>query len=132
MFERFTPRARKAVVDAQEEARDLGHGSIDTYHLLLGLLDGDEGSIARAALTRLGVTAEGGRQVVAARLGSGGTAPSGHVPFTKSAKKVLELSLREALTLGHNYIGTEHILLALVRESSAVPALTAQGATAER
>ena len=116
MFERFTTRARKTVVDAQEESRELGHGSIDTDHLLLGLLDGDEASIARAALTRLGVTAQRSRQEVASRLGAGGATPSGHIPFTKSAKKVLELSLREALSLGHNYIGTEHILLGLVRE----------------
>ena len=132
MFERFTTRARKTVVDAQEESRELGHGSIDTDHLLLGLLDGDEASIARAALTRLGVTAERSRQEVASRLGAGGSTPSGHIPFTKSAKKVLELSLREALSLGHNYIGTEHILLGVVREGSAMPILTVQGATAER
>src|ERR1700751_4091996 len=105
MFERFTDRARRVVVLAQEEARMLNHNYIGTEHILLGLIHEGEG-VAAKALESLGIALEGGRQ----------QAPSGHIPFTPRAKKVLELSLREALQLGHNYIGTEHILLGLIRE----------------
>ena len=114
MFERFTDRARRVVVLAQEEARGLNHNYIGTEHLLLGLLE--PGGIAAQALTRFGMTATGTREEVTARVGRGSEPPKGRIPFTPRAKKVLELSLREALSLSHNYIGTEHILLGLIRE----------------
>ena len=114
MFERFTNRARRAVVLAQEEARGLNHNYIGTEHLLLGLLE--PGGIAAQALSRFGMTAAGTRDEVRARVGAGSEPPKGKIPFTPRAKKTLELSLREALRLSHNYIGTEHILLGLVRE----------------
>ena len=125
---------RQAVVAAQDEARALGHVSIGTEHLLLGLLAGDTGAVARAALTHLGVSLDRSRREVVELLGRGNASPSGHIPFTPRSKKVLELSLREALTLGHNYIGTEHILLGIVREGEgvAMQVLTAQGATGDR
>ncbi|GAA0915709.1 hypothetical protein GCM10009557_88450 [Virgisporangium ochraceum] len=115
MFERFTDRARRVVVLAQEEARMLNHGYIGTEHLLLGLAHEGEG-IAAKALESLGVTLEDVRLRVEQIIGQGQQAPTGHIPFTPRAKKVLELSLREALQLGHGYIGTEHLLLGLVRE----------------
>ena len=115
MFERFTDRARRAVVLAQEEARGLNHNYIGTEHLLLGLLE--PGGIAAQALDRFGMTATGTREEVKARVGAGSEPPKGRIPFTPRAKKVLELGLREALKLSHNYIGTEHILLGLVREA---------------
>jgi ATP-dependent Clp protease ATP-binding subunit ClpA len=121
MFERFTDRARRVVVLAQEEARVLHHNYIGTEHILLGLLREREGVAARV-LERIGVSAEAVRDKVAAIIGEGGDSPTGHIPFTPRAKKVLELSLREALQLGHNYIGTEHILLGLVREGEGVAA----------
>src|SRR5204863_209858 len=121
MFERFTDRARNAVVLAQEEARRLDHNYIGTEHILLGLLR-DPDSVAGRALVRLGVSLDATRNAVEEIIGRGGTAPEGHIPFTPRAKKVLELSLREALQLGHNYIGTEHILLGLVREGDGVAA----------
>jgi ATP-dependent Clp protease ATP-binding subunit ClpC len=117
MFERFTDRARRVVVLAQEEARGLNHNYIGTEHLLLGLLD--PGGIAAQALVRFGMTAAGTREEVKARVGVGSQPPKGRIPFTPRAKKVLELALREALKLSHNYIGTEHILLGLVREAEA-------------
>jgi ATP-dependent Clp protease ATP-binding subunit ClpC len=117
MFERFTDRARRVVVLAQEEARGLHHNYIGTEHLLLGLLE--PGGIAAQALDRLGLTATGTREEVKARVSVGSEPPKGRIPFTPRAKKVLELSLREALKLSHNYIGTEHILLGLVREAEA-------------
>ena len=120
MFERFTDRARRVVVLAQEEARGLNHNYIGTEHLLLGLLE--PGGIAAQALTRFGMTATGTRDEVAARVGRGSQPPKGRIPFTPRAKKVLELSLREALSLSHNYIGTEHILLGLIREGDGVAA----------
>ena len=115
MFERFTDRARRVVVLAQEEARGLNHNYIGTEHLLLGLLE--PGGIAAQALDRFGMTATGTREEVKARVGAGSDPPKGRIPFTPRAKKVLELGLREALKLSHNYIGTEHILLGLVREA---------------
>ena len=121
MFERFTDRARRVVVLAQEEARMLDHNYIGTEHLLLGLIREGEGVAARA-LESLGISLEAVRQQVEEIIGRGQQAPSGHVPFTPRAKKVLELSLREAQELGHNYIGTEHILLGLIREGGGVAA----------
>jgi hypothetical protein len=121
MFERFTDRARRVVVLAQEEARLLNHNYIGTEHILLGLIHEEEGIAARA-LTGLGISLETIRVEVEQIIGRGATAPSGHIPFTPRSKKVLELSLREALQLGHNYIGTEHILLGLIREGEGVAA----------
>ena len=121
LFERFTDRARRVVVLAQEEARLLNHCYIGTEHILLGLIHEGEG-VAAKALESLGISLEAVRSQVEEIIGQGGTAPSGHIPFTPRAKKVLELSLREALQLGHNYIGTEHILLGLIREGEGVAA----------
>ena len=121
MFERFTDRARRVVVLAQEEARMLNHNYIGTEHILLGLIHEGEG-VAAKALESLGISQEAVRQQVEEIIGQGQQAPSGHIPFTPRAKKVLELSLREALQLGHNYIGTEHILLGLIREGEGVAA----------
>jgi ATP-dependent Clp protease ATP-binding subunit ClpC len=121
VFERFTDRARRVVVLAQEEARMLNHNYIGTEHILLGLIHEGEG-VAAKALESLGISLEAVRQQVEEIIGQGQQAPSGHIPFTPRAKKVLELSLREALQLGHNYIGTEHILLGLIREGEGVAA----------
>jgi ATP-dependent Clp protease ATP-binding subunit ClpC len=121
MFERFTDRARQVVVLAQDEARMLNHNYIGTEHILLGLIHEGEG-VAAKALESLGISLEAVRQQVEEIIGQGQQAPSGHIPFTPRAKKVLELSLREALQLGHNYIGTEHILLGLIREGEGVAA----------
>src|ERR1019366_8116200 len=121
MFERFTDRARRVVVLAQEEARILNHNYIGTEHILLGLIHEGEG-VAAKALESLGISLEAVRQQVEEIIGQGQQAPSGHIPFTPRAKKVLELALREALQLGHNYIGTEHILLGLIREGEGVAA----------
>jgi ATP-dependent Clp protease ATP-binding subunit ClpC len=121
MFERFTDRARRVVVLAQEEARMLNHNYIGTEHILLGLIHEGEG-IAAKALESLGISLDAARQQVEEIIGQGQQAPSGHIPFTPRAKKVLELSLREALQFGHNYIGTEHILLGLIREGDGVAA----------
>ncbi|NYG06512.1 ATP-dependent Clp protease ATP-binding subunit ClpC [Phycicoccus badiiscoriae] len=121
MFERFTDRARRVVVLAQEEARMLNHNYIGTEHILLGLIHEGEG-VASKALESLGISLESVREQVQEIIGQGQQAPSGHIPFTPRAKKVLELSLREALQLGHNYIGTEHILLGLIREGEGVAA----------
>jgi ATP-dependent Clp protease ATP-binding subunit ClpC len=121
VFERFTDRARRVVVLAQEEARLLNHNYIGTEHILLGLIHEGEG-VAAKALESLGISLEAVRSQVEEIIGQGGTSPSGHIPFTPRAKKVLELSLREALQLGHNYIGTEHILLGLIREGEGVAA----------
>src|SRR5215210_7518221 len=121
MFERFTERARKVVVLAQEEARTFNHNYIGTEHLLLGLLREDEGVAARA-LSSLNVTLDEVREQVESIVGYGEEGTGGQAPFTPRSKKVLELALREALQLGHNYIGTEHILLGLVRESEGVAA----------
>jgi len=121
MFERFTDRARRVVVLAQEEARMLNHNYIGTEHILLGLIHEGEG-VAAKALESLSISLEAVRSQVEEIIGQGQQAPSGHIPFTPRAKKVLELSLREALQLGHNYIGTEHILLGLIREGEGVAA----------
>jgi ATP-dependent Clp protease ATP-binding subunit ClpC len=121
MFERFTDRARRVVVLAQEEARMLNHNYIGTEHILLGLIHEGEG-VAAKALESMGISLEAVRNEVINIIGRGQTAPAGHIPFTPRAKKVLELSLREALQLGHNYIGTEHILLGLIREGEGVAA----------
>src|SRR5207244_2358921 len=119
MFERFTERARQVVVLAQDEARALKHNYIGTEHLLLGLLREEEGLAARV-LESLDVTVEEVRAQVARIVGMGDEVTAGQIPFTPRAKKVLELSLREALALSHNYIGTEHILLGLARENEGV------------
>jgi ATP-dependent Clp protease ATP-binding subunit ClpA len=121
MFERFTDRARRAVVLAQEEARLLNHNYIGTEHLLLGLIHEGEG-VAATTLESLGISLEAVRAQVEEIIGQGQRAPTGHIPFTPRAKKVLELSLREAKQLDHNYIGTEHILLGLIREGEGVAA----------
>ena len=119
MFERFTDRARRVVVLAQEEARMLNHNYIGTEHLLLGLVHEGEG-IASRALESLGITLNSVREQVQDIIGPGANAPSGHIPFTPRAKKVLELSMREAIQLNHGYIGTEHILLGMVRANEGV------------
>jgi ATP-dependent Clp protease ATP-binding subunit ClpC len=121
MFERFTDRARRVVVLAQEEAKMLNHNYIGTEHVLLGLIHEGEG-VAAKALESLDISLEAVREQVQEIIGQGQQAPTGHIPFTPRAKKVLELSLREALQLGHNYIGTEHILLGLIREGEGVAA----------
>jgi ATP-dependent Clp protease ATP-binding subunit ClpC len=121
VFERFTDRARRVVVLAQEESRLLGHNYIGTEHLLLGLIHESEGVAART-LRSLGISLDAVRSQVEETVGKGGSSPSGHMPFTPRAKKVLELSLREAMQLSHNYIGTEHILLGLIREGEGVAA----------
>ena len=121
MFERFTDRARRVVVLAQDEARALNHNYIGTEHLLLGLIHEGEG-VAAKALESMDISLDAVRAQVVEIIGEGQSAPSGHIPFTPRAKKVLELSLREALQLGHNYIGTEHILLGLLREGEGVAA----------
>ncbi len=121
MFERFTNRARHVVVLSQEEARLLNHNYIGTEHILLGLL-GEPESVAGQVLASFGLTRDGVREEVEQTIGRGKSAPSGHIPFTPRAKKTLELSLREALAIKHNYIGTEHILLGLIREGEGVAA----------
>jgi ATP-dependent Clp protease ATP-binding subunit ClpC len=133
MFERFTDRARNVVVLAQEEARMLNHNYIGTEHILLGLIHETRG-LAAKALEAAGIGLEPARQRVAEIIGPGQQAPSGNIPFTPRAKKILELSLREALQLSHNYIGTEHILLGLIREGDgvAVHVLTGLGADLNR
>ena len=133
MFERFTDQARRVVVVAQEESRKLGHDYIGTEHILLGILGAGE-SVAVQALASLGVSLEAARQQVEEIVGRGSHQVTGHIPFTPRAKKVLELSLREAIQLGQNYIGTEHILLGLIREGEGVAAqvLTRLGADLNR
>jgi hypothetical protein len=133
MFERFTDRGRRVVVLAQEEARLLNHDYIGTEHILLGLIHEGEGVAARA-LVALDISLDAVRAQVEEIVGQGERPPTGHIPFTPRAKKVLELSLREALNLGHNYIGTEHILLGLIREGEGVAAqvLVKLGAGLER
>ena len=121
MYERFTDRARRAVVQAQEEARMLSHNYIGTEHILLGLIHERDG-VAAQALESLGISLDVVRQQIEEVIGRGQQAPPEHIPFTPRSKKVLELSLREALQLGHDYIGTEHILLGLIREGDGVAA----------
>ena len=129
MFERFTNQSRYAIVAAQEEARSLDHDYIGSEHLLLGLLREDQGTSARA-LASAGITLEAARHDVEALIGRGERPPSGHIPFTRPAKKCLELSLREALQLGHRYIGSGHLLLGLMSQgdSAAVKVLGRLGA----
>jgi ATP-dependent Clp protease ATP-binding subunit ClpC len=129
MFQRFTDRARRAVYLAQEEARLLRHNYVGTEHLLLGLLYEGQGVAARA-LEPLGITVQDVRRQVEEIIGRGQQAHPGHIPFTPRAKKTLELSLREALALGHNYVGTEHLLLGLLREGHGVAAQVLAGAGA--
>jgi ATP-dependent Clp protease ATP-binding subunit ClpC len=121
MFERFTDQARRVVVLAQEESRILNHNYIGTEHLLLGLIHEGQGGAA-TALEAMGISLEAVRHQVEEIVGKGQEAPSGHIPFTPRAKKVLEFSLRESLQLGHDYIGTEHILLGLIREGNGLAA----------
>jgi ATP-dependent Clp protease ATP-binding subunit ClpC len=121
VFERFTERARQVVILAQEEARTLKHGYIGTEHVLLGLLREEEGIAARV-LESMDITVERVREWIIKEIGAGEEPRSGQIPFTPRAKKIFELALREALSLGHNYIGTEHILLGLVRENQGVAA----------
>jgi ATP-dependent Clp protease ATP-binding subunit ClpC len=136
MFERFTDRARRVIVQAQEEARTHDHNYIRSEHLLLGLTHGSIGGVAAETLESLGIGLETVRQRVEAAVGRGEQAPSGqsgqsgHIPFTPEAKEVLQQSLREAAGLGHRYIGTEHLLLGLIREGDGVAAqvLTGLGA----
>ncbi|HEY7484526.1 MAG TPA: Clp protease N-terminal domain-containing protein [Streptosporangiaceae bacterium] len=122
MFERFSDRARRVVVLAQDEARDLGHDYIGTEHLLLGLLHDGAGTACQV-LARLQVTPEAVREKVGEHVSPGGEKMRGHVPFSAPAKKSLELSLREALQLGHNYIGSGHLLLGLIREERGTAAV---------
>jgi ATP-dependent Clp protease ATP-binding subunit ClpA len=130
MFERFTDRSRRVLVLAQEEARWLNHNFIGTEHLLLGLVREDEG-VAAKALQALGIRLDAAREKVKETIGPAGASLTGSPPFTPRAKRVLELSLREALQLGHNYIGTEHILLGLVREGEGVAAQVLVGLGAD-
>jgi ATP-dependent Clp protease ATP-binding subunit ClpC len=130
MFERFTDKARHVVVLAQEEARGFQHNYIGTEHILLGLLGVPDGIGARALAT-LGLSLPEAREEVLTRVGAGQKSPEGHIPFTPRAKKVLELALREALALQHNYIGTEHIALGLVREGEGVGAQVVAAHTSE-
>ena len=119
LFSRFTDRARKVVTLAQEEARQINHNYIGTEHLLLGLLAEGEG-VGALALKALGISLDQIRKDVVSKIGTGSSTPRGPIPFTPRAKKTLELSLREALLLGHNYIGTEHLILALLKEGAGV------------
>jgi ATP-dependent Clp protease ATP-binding subunit ClpC len=130
MFQRFTDRARRVVVLAQEEARTLNHTYIGTEHILLGLTREGEG-VAAKALESLGISLDAVRQQVEETTGQGQHAPSGHIPFTPRAKNVLELSLSESVQLGHNYIGTEHILLGLIRQGDGVAAQVLSGLGAD-
>ena len=130
MFERFTDRARRVVVQAQGEARTLDHTYLGPEHLLLGLTHEGIGGVGAGALESLGIGLEAVRQRVEQVIGRGEQAPSGHIPFTPQAKEVLKLALDESVQLGHSYIGTEHILLGLIREGDSVAAhvLTGLGA----
>jgi ATP-dependent Clp protease ATP-binding subunit ClpC len=130
MFERFTDRARRVVVQGQQEARTLDHTYLGPEHLLLGLTHESIGGVGAGALESLGIGLEAVRQRVEEIIGRGEQAPSGHIPFTPQAKEVLKLALDESVQLGHSYIGTEHILLGLIREGDSVAAhvLTGLGA----
>jgi ATP-dependent Clp protease ATP-binding subunit ClpA len=121
MFERFTDRARRVVVLAQDEARMLNHTYIGTEHILLGFLRDGEG-VAAQVLEGLGIRLENARAAVEDIVGRGGSFPTGHIPFTPRAKKVLDMSFREAMDLRHNYIGTEHLLMGLTREGEGIAA----------
>jgi len=131
MFERFTDRARRVVVQAQEEARALDHDHVGPEHLLLGLIHDEVGGVGAKALESLGISLETVRQQVTEIIGRGGQAPPGHIPFTPRAKEVLHLALRESRALGHSYVGTEHILLGLI-ESDGVAAQVLSGLGADQ
>ena len=131
MFERFTDRARLVVVRAQEEARRLDHNYIGTEHVLLALTHESMGGVAAKVLESLGIGLEAVRQRVEEVTGRGQQAPSGHIPFTPQSKKVLELALQESRALGHNYIGTEHILLGVIRAGDGVAARVLSGLGAD-
>jgi ATP-dependent Clp protease ATP-binding subunit ClpC len=131
MFERFTDRARRVVVQAQEEARTLDHNYVGPEHLLLGLTHEGIGGVGPKALESLGISLEAVRQRVEEVTGRGEQAPSGHIPFTPQAKEVLKLALDEAVQLGHSYVGTEHVLLGLIREGDSVAAQTLIGLGAD-
>ena len=133
LWTRFTDKARRAVVNAQEEARDLGHNYIGTEHLLLGVLS-ERGSLGEKVLVEMGLSLEGARATVEQEVGRGDAPHAGPMPFTPRTKKVLELALREALALGHNYIGTEHLVLAIACKGEGLGAeiMQAQGVTYER
>jgi ATP-dependent Clp protease ATP-binding subunit ClpC len=122
MFERFTDRARLVVVQAQKEARRLDHDHVGPEHILLGLIDDEVGGVAAKALESLGISLQTVRHRVEETIGRGEQAPSGHIPFTPEAKEVLRQALEESGALGHHYIGTEHILLGLIRKGDAVAA----------
>jgi ATP-dependent Clp protease ATP-binding subunit ClpC len=130
MFQRFTDRARRVVVQAQDEARTLNHDYVGTEHLLLGLIHESVGGVAAKALESMGISLDAVRERVDEVAGRGVQAPSGHIPFTPQAKEVLKLALGESIQLGHNYVGTEHLLLGLIREGDGVAAqvLTGLGA----
>ncbi len=130
MFERFTERARRVLTFAQEESRQLNHSFIGTEHILLGLIREGDG-VGAQALQSLGISLQAVREQVQETIGTAGTIAGGSPPFTPRAKKVLELSLREALQLNHSYIGTEHILLGLVREGEGVAATVLVGLGAD-
>lgn len=132
MFERFTDRARRVVVQAQEEARRLDHDYIRTEHILLGLVHESIGGVAAQALESLGISREAVRQRVEEAIGRGEAgAPSGHIPFTPQAKQLLELSLRESRHLGHSYVGTEHILLGVISQGEGVASQVLTGLDAD-
>jgi|SRR5580693_5239145 ATP-dependent Clp protease ATP-binding subunit ClpC len=131
MFERFTDRARRVVVQAQEEARTLDHNYVGPEHLLLGLTHEGIGGVGPKALESLGISLEAVRQRVEEVTGRGEQGPSGHIPFTPQAKEVLKLALDEAVQLGHSYVGTEHVLLGLIREGDSVAAQTLIGLGAD-
>ena len=130
MFERFTDQAQRVVVAAQDEARTLSHDFIGTEHILLGLTREGHG-VAASALQSVGISLEAVRQQVEQVIGRGQRAPSGHIPFTPRAKKVLEFSLRESQQLGHDHIGAEHILLGLIREGEGIAAQVLVGLGAD-
>jgi ATP-dependent Clp protease ATP-binding subunit ClpC len=131
MFERFTDRARRLVVRAQEEARMLDHDFLGTEHILLALINDEVGGVGAKALESLGISLETVRHQVEEVTGRGQQASTGHIPFTPGAKKVLELSLSESRALGHSYIGTEHILLGLIRQGDGVAARVLSGLGAD-
>jgi ATP-dependent Clp protease ATP-binding subunit ClpC len=122
MFERFTDRARRVVVQAQEEARRLAHNFIGSEHILLGLIHDEVGGVGARAIESMGISLQVVRQRVEEIIGRGEQAPSGHIPFTPQAKQVLHLALDESRALGHHYIGTEHLLLGLIRNGDDVAA----------
>jgi ATP-dependent Clp protease ATP-binding subunit ClpC len=134
MFERYTDRARRVVVQAREETLRLNHDHIGTEHILLGLVHESAGGVAAKALESLGISREAVRQRVEEAIGRGEQAPSGHIPFTRQARKVLKLSSRESRHLGHSYIGTEHILLGVISQGEGVASqvLTGLGADLDR